>query len=139
MTPFLYFTIKSLYWSKGRSLKKILWCDDEDIKPYFIAAGKELRYKNLRRQLGDSLENKPFPILSDELQKNIYFEFGNNEEHFKYRDAVIKAYPYASFPIFDCYNHMQFQIKDPKGIALMLDNIIKENTLPKLPFSKFSN
>ena len=27
MTPFLYFAIKSLYWSKGGTLKKILWCD----------------------------------------------------------------------------------------------------------------
>ena len=139
MTPFLYFAIKSLYWSKGRSLKKILWCDDENIKPYFIFAGKELRYRNLRRQLGDSLENKPFPILSDELQKNTYFEFGNKEEHFKYRDAVIKAYPCAKFPIFDCYNHMQFQIKDPKGFALMIDSIIRENALPKLLFLKYSN
>ena len=28
MTPFLYLAIKSLYWSKGGTLKKILWCDD---------------------------------------------------------------------------------------------------------------
>ena len=33
MTPFLYFAIKSLYWSKGGTLKKIMWCDDEAIKP----------------------------------------------------------------------------------------------------------
>ena len=39
MTPFLYLAIKSLYWSKGGTLKKILWCDDDSIKPYFIAAG----------------------------------------------------------------------------------------------------
>ena len=31
MTPFLYFAIKSLYWSKGGTLKKILWCDDDSI------------------------------------------------------------------------------------------------------------
>ena len=40
MTPFLYFAIKSLYWSKGGTLKKILWCDDDSIKSYFIDAGK---------------------------------------------------------------------------------------------------
>ena len=39
MTPFLYLAIKSLYWSKGATLKKIMWCDDDSIKPYFIAAG----------------------------------------------------------------------------------------------------
>ena len=51
MTPFLYFAIKSLYWSKGGTLKKILWCDDDSIKPYFIDAGKNLTYTNLRRQI----------------------------------------------------------------------------------------
>ena len=25
--------IKSLYWSKGGTMKKILWCDDDSIKP----------------------------------------------------------------------------------------------------------
>ena len=51
MTPFLYFAIKSLYWSKGGTLKKILWCDDDSIKSYFIDAGKNLTYTNLRRQI----------------------------------------------------------------------------------------
>ena len=27
MVPFLYLAIKSLYWTKGKTLKKILWCD----------------------------------------------------------------------------------------------------------------
>lgn len=61
-----------------------VWCDDDAIKPYFIAAGKALKYGNLRRQLSDSLENKPFPSLPEELQKNTYFEFGSIEDHFKY-------------------------------------------------------
>ena len=29
MVPFLYLAIKSVYWSKGKTLKKIMWCDDE--------------------------------------------------------------------------------------------------------------
>ena len=80
MTPFLYLAIKSLYWSKGGTLKKILWCDDDSIKPYFIAAGKNLTYTNLRRHILDSLEDKPFPALSEELQKHLYFEFGSIED-----------------------------------------------------------
>lgn len=28
MTPFLYFALKSLYWSKGGTLKEVMWCDD---------------------------------------------------------------------------------------------------------------
>ena len=35
MVPFLYIAMKSLYWSKGKTLKRIMWCDDDKIKPYF--------------------------------------------------------------------------------------------------------
>ena len=56
MVPFLYLAIKSLYWSKGATLSKFMWCSEESIKPYFIKAGKNLRYKNLYRQMMDSLE-----------------------------------------------------------------------------------
>lgn len=134
MTPFLYLAIKSLYLSKGGTLKKIMWCDDDSIKPYFIAAGKALRYGNLRRQLADSLEDKPFPTLPDGLQSRTFFEFGSAEEHFKYRADVMKAYPDGNFPVFDGYNHMQYQIRDPKGFADMLASVIETNTLPELPF-----
>ena len=139
ITPFLYLAIKSLYWSKGNTLKKILWCDDEAIKPYFITAGKALRYGNLRRQLGDSLEDKPFPPLSEDLQKCTYFEFGGVEDHFKYRDTVMKAYPYGNYPVFEGYNHMQYQIKDPKGFAAMLEAVVDENKIPEMPFVRRSN
>ena len=134
MTPFLYLAIKSLYWSKGRTLKKIMWCDDDSIKPYFIAAGKNLTYTNLRRQISDSLEDKPFPSLPEELQRHIYFEFGSIEDHFKYRQAVMKAYPYGNYPVFEGYNHMQYQIRDPKGFAEMMTYIAKCDGMPKLPF-----
>lgn len=54
MTPFLYFAIKSLYWSKGGTLKKILWCDDDSIKSYFIDAGKSDLYKFVAADFGQS-------------------------------------------------------------------------------------
>ena len=129
MTPFLYFAIKSLYWSKGKTLKKIMWCDDDAIKPYFIAAGKALRYRNLHRQMADSLEDKPFPALTEEMQKHSYFEFGSIEEHLKYRNAVKKAYSYGHFPVFEGNNHMQYQIREPKGFADMLKSVVEQNTL----------
>ena len=134
MTPFLYLAIKSLYWSKGGTLKKILWCGDDSIKPYFIAAGKNLTYTNLRRQILDSLEDKPFPALSEELQKHLYFEFGSIEDHFKYRQAVIEAYPCGNYPVFEGYDHMQYQIRDPKGFAEMLAHIAERDCMPELPF-----
>ena len=134
MMPFLYLAIKSLYWSKGATLKKILWCDDDSIKPYFIVAGKNLTYTNLRRQISDSLENKPLPSLPEELQRYIYFEFGSMEDHFKYRQAVMKAYPCGHYPVFEGYDHMQYQICDPKGFAQMLSSIMEQDEMPKLPF-----
>lgn len=133
MTPFLYLAIKSLYLSKGGTLKKVMWCDDDAIKPYFIAAGKALRYGNLRRQMSDSLVCKPFPPLPEALQKHIYFEFGSAEDHYKYRNAVMRAYPTAHFPIFEGYNHMQYQIRDPRGFAEMLRSVAETDTLPNLP------
>lgn len=136
MTPFLYLAIKSLYWSKGKTLKKIMWCDDDAIKPYFIAAGKTLAYANMRRQISNSLEDKPFPHLPDELVKHSFFEFGSGEDHFKYRDAVMKAYPGGNFPVFDGHNHMQYQIRDPKGFADMLSSIIERGELPDMPFCR---
>ena len=134
MTPLLYLAIKSLYWTKGGTLKKILWCDDNAIKPYFIAAGKALRYGDLRRQMAGSLEDKPFPPLPEKLQKHTYFEFGSKEEHFKYRQAVMNAYPYGNYPIFEGYEHMQYQIRDPKGFAEMLAHIAERDCMPELPF-----
>lgn len=136
MAPLLYLAIKSLYWSKGKTLKKIMWCDDNSIKPYFVSAGRELTYSNLRRQLSDSLEDKPFENLPEKLQAHSYFEFGSAEEHFKYRAAVMKAYPGANYPVFAGHNHMQYQIKDPAGFANMLFTIVTDNRLPDLPFLK---
>ena len=130
MTPLLYLAIRSLYVSKGRTLKKIMWCDDASIRPYFIAAGKALTYGNLRRQMSDSLENKPFPPLSETMQKHTYFAFGTAEEHYKYRDAVRKAYPMGHYPVFEGYRHMEYQIRDPKGFADMLRAVMETDTLP---------
>lgn len=134
MTPFLYLAIKSLYWTKGGTLKKILWCDDESIKPYFIAAGKALRYGGLRRQLADSLEDKPLPPLPEEQQRRTYFAFGSAEDHYKYRAAVMEAYPQGHFPVFQGYDHMQYQIRDPRGFSQMLASLIERGDIPDLPF-----
>lgn len=131
MVPFLYLAIKSLYWSKGKTLKKIMWCDDEQIKPYFIEAGRNLTYKNLKRQLMDSLEDKPFPELPEELQQNTFWEFGSKEEHFKYRGAVMETYKSGNFPVFKDFNHMQYQIRNPKGFARMLTTIIETDKMPE--------
>ena len=134
MTPFLYLALKSLAWSRGGTLKKLMWCDDDAIKPYFIAAARALTYGNLRRQLADSLEDKPFPPLDGDMQERIYFEFGSAEDHFKYRDAVRKAYPQGHFPVFEGYNHMQYQIRDPRGFAGMLVSVMEQDSLPELSF-----
>lgn len=134
MTPLLYLAIKSLYWTRGRTLKKILWCDDDAVKPYFITAGKALTCGNLRRQLADSLEDKPFPPLPPEVQKRTWFAFGSGEDHYKYRGAVIRAYPFGNYPVFEGYDHMEYQIRDPAGFAALLASVVERDALPDLPF-----
>ena len=133
MTPFLYLAIKSLWWTRGGTLKRILWCDDDAIKPYFIAAGQALRCGNLRRQLGDSLTDAPFPPLPEGLQRRCVFAFGSAEDHFKYRPAVMAAYPKGQFPVFEGYDHMQYQIRDPEGFAAALVSLMETGSLPELP------
>ena len=134
MTPILYLAIRSLYRSGGKTLKYILWCDDEEIRPYFIQAGKNLTYENLSRQLEDSLEDKPFPELPEDLQKRSFWAFGSMEDHFKYREAVKKAYSFGNFPVFEGYDHMQEQIRDPQAFASMLESVMEENKLPERLF-----
>lgn len=80
----------------------------------------------------DSLEDKAFPTFSKQIQELTYFEFGSIEDHYKYRSNVIKAYPYGNYPIFDGYNHMQYQIQDSKGFSDMLNSIIENNELLKI-------
>lgn len=36
---------------KRKNIKKIMWCDDDTIKPYFTEAGRNITYGNLKRQL----------------------------------------------------------------------------------------
>lgn len=65
-----------------------------------------------------------------------FAQIGSAEEHFKYRNAVMEAYPCAHFPVFEGFNHMQYQIRDAKSFAEMLSSIIERDTLPALPFLK---
>lgn len=134
MTPFLYAALRSLYRSGGKNLRRVMWCDDDAIRPYFVAAGGAVTYGNLRRQMADSLENRPFPPLPEDLLKHTYFAFGSAEEHYKYRDAVMRAYPAGHFPVFEGYNHMQYQIRDPQGFAQMLECLMEQGRMPELPF-----
>ena len=134
MAPLLYLAIKSLYWTHGGTLKHIMWCDDEAIRPYFIEAGRTLTLANMRRQMADSLVDMPFPALPENVQTHTYWKFGSTEDHFKYRNAVMKAWPKGNFPVFEGHNHMQYQINDPLGFAAMLSHVIETGELPELPF-----
>lgn len=73
--------------------------DTELIKfPLFCPKCKTETLINMRRQMADSLEDKPFPALPEDLQRRCWFEFGSAEDHLKYRTAVQKAYPMAITP-----------------------------------------
>ena len=42
----------------------------------------------------------------------------------------MQAYKYGNFPVFEGFNHMQYQIRDPEGFARMLVTIIETVDLP---------
>lgn len=48
----------------------------------------------------------------------------------------MKAYPQGHYPVFEGYDHMQYQICDPRGFAEMLRSIMEKNALPELPYLK---
>ena len=50
-----------------------------------------------------------------------------------YRPAVMAAYPKGQFPVFEGYDHMQYQIRDPEGFAAMLISVMETGKLPELP------
>lgn len=74
-----------------RQIKEFLRGQGVERVEMVVAEGKALSYGNIRRQMADSLEDKPFPPLSKELQKRCFFEFGSAEDHFKYRAAVFRG------------------------------------------------
>ena len=43
--------------------------------------------------------------------------------------AVMKTYIYGKFPVFEGFNHMQYQIRDPEGFARMLEMIIETDNI----------
>ena len=46
----------------------------------------------------------------------------------------MQAYPNGNFPVFEGHNHMQYQIRDPKGFAEMLCFIAEHDRMPELEF-----
>ena len=46
----------------------------------------------------------------------------------------VEAYPSGNYPVFEGYEHMQYQIRDPRGFAEMLTYIAEHGSMPKLSF-----
>lgn len=130
LEPILYLCIKSFFWTKGKTIGKVLWCKDESIFTYFIEAGKFLDYKSIHNMMNDHLTDDEFPFINEEMQKNVFWEFGSIEEHLKYREALMKRYQYGNFPVFEGKNHMELQIREPKGFSEILRFVIKNNRMP---------
>ena len=48
----------------------------------------------------------------------------------------MEAYPCGHYPVFEGYEHMQYQIRDPKGFAEILAHIAERDCMPELPLSE---
>lgn len=133
LAPVLYKTIEKINKTNGDSLKEIFWTDEYEIKPYFVEAARNLNKDSMNNMMKDMLTKDAYPKLSPETQRKMIFEFGSSEDHFKYRKDVMHSYPEAEFPVFDKYDHMQYQIENPEGFAEMLRTIIETGEMPDLP------
>ena len=51
-----------------------------------------------------------------------------------FRQGDVGALSYGNYPIFEGYEHMQYQIRDPKGFAGMLAYIAERDCMPELSF-----
>ena len=104
----------------------------------YVGKGDEVR--QIKRFLEKEGTDHLALVVASSIGADLAMEFLTKSkikvEHLKYRDAVKKAYPKANFPIFEGMNHMQYQIRDPKGFASMLETVVEENRLPELPFLK---
>ena len=100
-------------------------------------SGATVHFVNEVTDGGRIIAQKAVEVKPDDtpetLQRRTYFAFGSAEDHFKYREAVRKAYPAGNFPVFAGYDHMQYQIRDPQGFAALLEAVMQD-TLPQLPF-----
>ncbi len=82
------------------------------------------------------IEKKIWDIYAPIYEKTMRLDQKYYQYMYERIPTQIKAYPYGNYPIFEGYNLMQYQIQDPKGFALMLENIIEKNEIPHLPFMK---
>ena len=72
MVPMLYLAIKSLYWSKGATLSKIMWCSDEAIKPYLdlpVFRDENAGDAALYPQAGGGYRGQALPAATGEAAK----------------------------------------------------------------------
>ena len=101
-------------------------------------SGATVHFVNEVTDGGRIIAQKAVEVKPDDtpetLQRRTYFAFGSAEDHFKYREAVRKAYPAGNFPVFAGYDHMQYQIRDPQGFAELLQSLMERDRLPDLPF-----
>ena len=114
---------------------------DPEVEAIYIATPNTLHYENCKLCLEQGkhvLCEKPFTIDPEQAQQLYRLAEEKHlfliEDHFKYRQAVMEAYPCGHYPVFEGYDHMQYQIRDPKGFAEMLAYIAAHDDMPKLPF-----
>lgn len=67
-----------------------------------------------------------FPVMSEEMQKNMYFLYGAEEKAYKTCfKGVKKAYPHANYKVEDGHGHMTFSVEHTDAYVEMLKNISK--------------
>jgi pimeloyl-ACP methyl ester carboxylesterase len=95
----------------------------ESMSASFVAMSKESMLNVFR-----SCTRFDFPVYSDELQKRIFFEFGDKDFNSKKARFIQKCYPYVHVNVRKNYGHCEFLSSHHKGYAEMLKTYMREVT-----------
>ena len=109
--------IKQLGGSKISTLKPML----EDV----AAVAPYISKQTIKNQM-ECCYTFDFPVMSEEMQKNMYFLYGAEEKAYKTCfKGVKKAYPHANYKVEDGHGHMTFSVEHTDAYVEMLKNISK--------------
>ncbi len=131
--PVIFKELDNIAKTDGASIGKIFWCDDPEIRPYFVEACANVDKTSVTNGMKDLMTGK-YPSLPPQVEEHMLIEFGSIEDHYPCREDVMRRYPKASYPVFEGLNHMEFTIRDPRGFADAMLNIMQTGKLPPLEF-----
>jgi len=119
----LRFFMSGVMLNKQRQAKNNPQLSVQSMASSFVAMSKESMLNVFR-----SCTRFDFPIYSDELQKRIFFEFGDKDLYSKKARFIKKCYPRVRVNVRKNYGHCEFLSRYRKEYAELLKTCMREVT-----------